>query len=432
MLEKLKDFGPAIALGAILLVFVVAKFVILPARQAEPPQATAPPAEVPPAPSPTPAPSSPPPAATPAAAAPAVTEVPSAASWSTFHGEADLVGHVATPVPDAPAPLWQFLASGRAQTPVGDGQSIYVASGKGTVHALDFAGKERWSRQLNRKAADGSEAPERVEAPPAVFAGTLYVGSTTGNLYALDAASGEVRWTYDVSGSILGSVGFDAASGKVLVLQREDGIMHCLDSATGTNVWKTDPIARCDGSPSVHGGVVVWGACDSIVHLHAVADGQRRALVELGGDCQVASGPARVGDDIFVGSRCGRFLRIDARTGNVLWSNNDSKKEVFTTPTLAGGMVFFATDGDELYALETATGAAKWRREFSGLPTSPVAVGERLLVSVAGALHLLNRDTGETVWSVEVSDEISSPALIGGMIVVASDDGNIHAFGAKP
>jgi outer membrane protein assembly factor BamB len=431
MLEKLKAYGPAIALGVILIVFVVVKFVILPARQAAPPQEAPTPAEAPAHPSPTPT-TPPAPTANPQEAAPAVTEVPSATAWSTFHGEANLVGHVATPVPDAPAPLWQFLASGRAQTPVGDAQSMYIATANGKVHALAYDGQERWSRQLARAEAGGAERPERIEAPPAVFAGTLYVGSTTGNFYAMDAATGDIRWTYDVGGSILGSASFDAASGKVLVLQREDGIMHCLDATTGKNVWKTDPIARCDGSPSVQGGVVVWGACDSILHLHAVADGQRRALVELGGDCQVASGPAIVGDDIFVGSRCGRFLRIDARSGKVLWTNSDSKKEIFTTPTLAGGMVFFATDGDELYALDTATGAAKWRREFSGLPTSPVAVGERLLVSVAGALHLLNRDTGETLWTFEVSDDISSPALIGGMIVVASDDGNIHAFGAKP
>jgi PQQ enzyme repeat len=40
--------------------------------------------------------------------------------------------------------------------------------------------------------------PDAVSAPPSVVAGAVYIGAWDGVMYALDAASGAVRWTFEV------------------------------------------------------------------------------------------------------------------------------------------------------------------------------------------------------------------------------------------
>ena len=75
-----------------------------------------------------------------------------------------------------------FLSS-----PVSGGNTVYFGSGDGNVYALDAAtGVLRWKFHTGNV----------VHASPALAAGTLYVGSWDSYFYALDAASGKERWRF--------------------------------------------------------------------------------------------------------------------------------------------------------------------------------------------------------------------------------------------
>ena len=68
---------------------------------------------------------------------------------------------------------------------------MYFGSSDHNFYALDEAtGALRW------KFATGG----RVTSSPAVAAGRVYIGSYDSNFYALDAASGALRWKFATRG----------------------------------------------------------------------------------------------------------------------------------------------------------------------------------------------------------------------------------------
>ncbi|NUM52356.1 MAG: PQQ-binding-like beta-propeller repeat protein [Candidatus Hydrogenedentes bacterium] len=429
--------GPAIAVALIVLCFVVYQIGFAPGPPAGPKPASKSPVEPEP-------PSAPEPkqdgAAGPApAAAAALADVPVTKTWPTYHGGPELCGYSNVSAPGKPTVLWQYIAPGAIRQPVaGDDRGVYAATTDGWIVALDLAGQERWKTQLMRAAADGGvETTERLNAPIACFRSTVAIGSNAGIVHALDAGTGEPKWTYDIGGEVLGAVNCfvpDDASQSALLyaIERGQGVLHCINLDTGAHVWRTDPIARTDGSMAVADGTVVYGSCDFALHVYGAPDGKRGGAIALCGDCQVASGPAVAGSEIYSGSRSGHFYRADAKTGAIVWTNEDCTDEIFTTPAIGNDAVVFGSEDGKIYCLDRASGALRWAFESGGLPTSPIIAADRVLAGVDGELIVLSLETGEEVWRHEVSDGIAAPSIVNGTIVVGSEDGTVIAFGAKP
>jgi eukaryotic-like serine/threonine-protein kinase len=422
MKARLKSLAPFLVIALVFLCWIVAT-----TKHALEPEQETPPAE----PGPVATPQEPETASLPAVPRP---EELYGGPWSTYHGDSSLTGAVSTHLPEAPQRLWVFETDGALYTtPVASARHIHCATTKGTVYAVDTQGNEVWSKQLIRKTnEDGTDLMESFDAPIACFDETLYAGSAYDNLYALDAETGETRWTYDVGSPLLGTANLhrSGSTRQLVIIGQAEGTLHSLDPATGTPIWQTEGIDRCDGSPSVGDNTIVFGSCAAALHVFDASDGDLAHNIEIDDESQVAGGVAIVGDSVFSGSYSGALIHADASTGKIVWSNLDSKDEVFTTPAVAGGWVVFTSLDGGLYALDRATGRQLWRYETGGEPTSPVIALDKVVVGADGTLYLLELQTGKVLWSYEVSDFITAPAIIDGMIVVGSEDGTVTAFGA--
>lgn len=376
--------------------------------------------------------------------APVVTSTPAAkpaqqesTSWPTYHGGHSLTGYAPAPLPEKLVRLWSYQAKGPVYaTPVTASDAIFSCTSDGWIFALDRSGTELWSRQFMRTSkANGEQVPERFEAPISCFDTLVLLGSAHGTVYALDTKKGETRWTYDVEGPVLGTVNGAAAaraneSSRLVVIGQEDGVLHCIDAASGQALWKTEGIDRCDGSPSVSQGMAVFGSCAAALHVFSMSDGGLLHNIELDDESQVAGGVALDGDSVFSGSHSGRFFHADIRKGIIVWKNDECTAEVFTTPAVnAQRVVFGALDGT-IYCLDRETGKTAWTFEAQGEPTSPVIAVDKVLFAADGTLHMLRLDSGEELWTFAVSDTISAPALSGELVLVGGDDGTVSAFGA--
>lgn len=354
--------------------------------------------------------------------------------WPFYHGDAGLTGTASFDLSPPLTRLWSIQAKGPVYAaPVASTGAIFFNTSDGWVTAIDAQGAELWARQLTRTPSPGAApVPASFDAPLACFDATLFLGSTQGTLYALHAATGDTRWTFDVGGPVLGTANRAApadAGSRVIVIDQADGALQCLDAATGEPVWRTEEIDRCDGSPSVADDAIVFGSCAAALHVFSAAHGNLLRNIALGGDSQVAGGVALADGSAFSGSHRGAVFRVNVTTGEIAWTNQDADGEVFTTPAVQGGRVAFGSLDGALYGLDIETGKTVWRFETTGEPSSPVIAKDKLLFSSEGTLYMLRLDTGEELWSYEVSDYTSSPALVWGMVLVGSDDGTVTAFG---
>jgi polyvinyl alcohol dehydrogenase (cytochrome) len=101
----------------------------------------------------------------------------------------------------------------------------------------------------------------RARSQPAVYGGTVFVGSQRGSVYAIDLASGCMHWSYQADAEVRSAVSIDPGDdGKSITLYFGDfaGNVYALDGADGTERWRSHlndhPDATITGSPRLHAG----------------------------------------------------------------------------------------------------------------------------------------------------------------------------------
>lgn len=360
-------------------------------------------------------------------------------SWPTYHGSSSLDGVVDVSLPDTLALLWRVdVGAAIENSPVISEDRACVVDAKGVIHAFDLSGKPVWSKSFQQPATkSGKPRPVYFDAPLALFDSTVIAGSTMGVVYALDAASGELRWECNTESSILGSPNFaevrvdGGVQKRVYVIDESDGALQCLDFATGKLLWRGNSVDRCDGSPAVNDSVAVYGSCACALHVFSTSTGELIREIPLDEDSQIAGGVVLLGDLIFSGSRSGKFVHANAKTGETLWVNTDCVGESFSTPAVNADRVLFSANDSTLYALDRKTGTLQWKCKLEDTPLSPVIARDKVVVSAGGSLYLLRLSDGERLWSFPVSDGITSPSLAGALVIVGGDDGTVTAFASK-
>lgn len=187
----------------------------------------------------------------------------------------------------------------------GDGTvETFLTARNGSIYCIAANGKPMWQRALGKAcsstpAIGDLDGDGRLE----VVAGEGFVGRWTrvepGKIFCLDAATGEVRWTFD-GGPVDQTQSFALADldedAKLEVIYGDQrGVLRCLDSA-GKLRWSAD----------VRGGVV-----------------QGPAAGDVDGDGQI---------EIVVGSRSGSVICLSSE-GKEKWSFA-TRSGVLTTPAL--------------------------------------------------------------------------------------------------
>jgi outer membrane protein assembly factor BamB len=246
---------------------------------------------------------------------------------------------LSTPVISGPVSLrWSYLTGGHASSPaVADG-TVYLGSDDRRVYALNAAtGRLRWSYTTGNG----------IYAGPAVSGGIVYIGSDDGKLYALNAATGRLRWSYTSPYSIESTP--VVADGTVF-FGGFDHKVHALSAATGHLRWSYSAQDAVTSSPVVEGGTVYFGSFDDKVYALDAANGHLRWSYATGGD--VYSSPAVSGGVVYIGSDDDNVYALDAATGHVRWYYTTANS-VISKPAVAGGSVYVGSGDDTLYALHT-------------------------------------------------------------------------------
>ena len=100
-----------------------------------------------------------------------------------------------------------------------------------------------------------------MRAQPVVVGGRLYLGSDNGFVYALDARSGCVHWSFDVGTPVVSAVNVGTVPGTdrdAVYFGDWSAHVHAVDAGTGQPLWQVrvddHPMAKITGSPVLEPG----------------------------------------------------------------------------------------------------------------------------------------------------------------------------------
>lgn len=135
------------------------------------------------------------------------------------------------------------------------------------------------------------------------------------------------------------------------------------------------------------------------------------------------------------------LFALRAADGAVRWKF-PVDKQIFSTPAVAAGTVYFHARDDYVYAVETDGGRLRWKvpapapqNEFSVFSdmakSSPAVARGRVYVGVGKELLALSAADGEVLWRSAVGARVdASPLVVGSTVYVGSDDRNLYGFDA--
>lgn len=116
-------------------------------------------------------------------------------------------------------------------------------------------------RGLKLKWAFGFPGDITAFAAPTVYNGTVFVGSASGAVRALDAKTGCTHWTFQANGPVrVAILAVPGGARTSLIFGDQIGWVYSLDAANGQQIWRKrvedHEAVRLTGSPAVHDGVV--------------------------------------------------------------------------------------------------------------------------------------------------------------------------------
>jgi outer membrane protein assembly factor BamB len=199
-----------------------------------------------------------------------------------------------------------------------------------------------------------------TESSPLLVEGLVVVGDWRGRVYALDAKTGRVRWSFQAKGRIKGGV---ARSGNRLFVGTYDGYLYALRARTGKVIWRTRSQDRLGGrgqfysTPTVAYGRVYIGSTDGKMYSFGAESGKLRWSQGTGGF--IYASPAVWRKVVYAGSYSGRFYAFDAATGDVRW-RFDAGSDISGSATVLNGVVYFSTFDQRTFALDARTGKLLW------------------------------------------------------------------------
>ena len=274
-----------------------------------------------------------------------------------------------------------------ASTPVASEDTVYVQDLQSNVFALDRDdGTVRWSTRFDA----GNEGPNGL----ALAGGRVY-GATDSDAFALDAATGSKVWQRHLTGPQEQFLDVAPLPWHGLVFTATTGYppggrgaIYALDAATGAVRWRFDTVKEPWVHPRIAGGGGVWQpmSIDDAGRLHAGTANP----APWGGTPEYPNGAAFPGPVPYTDS----LVVLDARTGRLVWHDQVTPHDVRdhdfqATPVLLADRIVGAGKGGRVIGWDPGTRRRIWetrvglhRNDTGPLPAHDVPICPGLLGGV--------------------------------------------------
>lgn len=330
---------------------------------------------------------------------------------------------------------------------------IYAADGYGLVEARErFTGKRLWSARVGEDPRGFFSAinfldrkdPSYLAGAVGLAHGYVLLGTTQGEVIALDAADGTEVWRAEVGSEVLAP----PVGGRSAVFVRTiDGRLLALERSDGSIRWSFDnqvPVLTLRGTstPVYNDGVVYAGFANGMVAAVRAESGepvwQHRVMLpegrsELERMVDVDSTPVLSGGILYVAAYQGQLKALRASDGSLLW-----EKEIPSHVDLVEGygQIYVVSDDDVITAIDQRSANEVWTQEglFRRNLTGPIAFSNYLVVGDGdGYLHVLAQSDGRFLGRTKVDGDgiRSRPLVADQLFYVLGNSGTLRAYNVE-
>ena len=242
-----------------------------------------------------------------------------------------------------------------------------------------------------------------VYASPVIANGTLYIGSTDGKLYALDAKQWGVKWVFDAGDAIRYSA---VVLGDRVYFNARNNKVYALNAQTGEKLWEFKTKSWMDAPPVVVDNKVYVGAFRSKIYLLNARTGELEAMRER---------TVRI-QGIEYGCANGVFRPVFPEHNAKVWREQTAGSESY--PVTANGTVYIGARDGRIHGFDSASQTETWIYQTGGFVDAAPAISDGILYAASGDGY---------VYAFTNATEVTATEEMGRSGVVVHDAAPVYA-----
>ncbi|MCK5219802.1 PQQ-binding-like beta-propeller repeat protein, partial [bacterium] len=279
-----------------------------------------------------------------------------------------------------------------------------------------------------------------------------YFGSRDNKVYALDAGTGDLLWSYITAGWVDAGI---AVSSSAVYFSSRDGHLYALNRLTGAPFWKKSLGASSISSPLVFDGKIFVGTGAPEKKLKVFNASNGNFLAEYSADQPVDSAPSVSDDMVYFGANDGKIYAINKNTYLFKWEDQSTGgRYSINAVAISSGNLYAVPGYDEKkplvfnaltgVLLNNLTGPFSESTSWDQMG-SPVVTVDRMYFSGGDAINTFYAATAqpsdgalEYVWpssptlgNISPLGILSSPVMANDLIYIGSIDGSLLAFSSE-
>ncbi len=221
--------------------------------------------------------------------------------------------------------------------------------------------------------------------------GDRVIGRTwNGDLIAMSLATGAMDWTVQPDEYVY-SYAIDDSPVEhegMIYFGGVDGSVYAVDGASGSIEWKQEMGTRITVPPVTDGTDLYVGTADNNVHRLSITDGSILAVGSL--DARPFGRATLTREQVLFLATDQSLVSLDRNLDTVLWSWTASPAWSSYQPLLRDSLIFVGSRDGRFIGLNIRTGEEAYSISVDGLPRGIGASGDTLyLGTLGGALHAL-------------------------------------------
>jgi outer membrane protein assembly factor BamB len=332
---------------------------------------------------------------------------------------------------------------------------VFAASRDGIVVAIDqetgkkiweqdFANYENYSFKKAMLWYSNRAVSAKISGGLSVAYQSVYFGTEDGYVYALEEATGELKWKVGVKGEVISAPAVDAG---VVLVNTTSGHLIALNPENGEQKWVTEsdvpPLTlRGVSAPAADSGGALIGTPSGKLKVSILETGMvawetqiasPSGATELERIVDIDVKPLVFGGNVFVVSYNGTLSAVELRTGQVIWTREYGS---YRNISIDGNRLFVVDNSSNIFAIDRRSGVELWSNV--GLKdrnvTSATPHGDYVVVGdMFGFIHWFTQDEGKLVAQLAVGDDDEDEAIFTGpisaenILYVQTRDGKIAA-----